>query len=320
MVHLGLHFLDAEKLWELATPKTIPLVDVGWVLNPHTGFDLDTALQRLAGSCNLLWSVGHNPQPYLRLDLTPGQTLGTDQAYLDAAVYAMQWWTGAPRARLTIICGNEFNHPAEGSLQAAYVAPIVRNVVAERDNLGADVKICAPAVAPWVALDVEEDNDRYPGPTTEWKNQQYALALHLSGLNIQFVAHAYSRDTGQFGNTEPLTDYWFGIDRYREGQQAGFRVWRDFAEAIQASRPSAQIFISEMNSHTDQPSAITYVPGLLQNMCADLDNPPPGIEILGATWFVGEPHGEPWAQDSTKLRLGQCQYADQDFNSIVLYS
>lgn len=320
MVPVGLHFLDKGKLWELSTGKTIPLVDVAWVQNPHPGFDIDSALQRLASNCNLLWSVGHQPKPYFRLDWTPGQTLSENQEYIDAAIYIMQWWTGAPRARLTLIVGNEFNHPDEGSLQAAYVAPIVRNVLSARDNGNFEVSICAPAVGPWVALNVNDPVDFYPGASTEWKNQQYALARRLVGLDIVFAVHAYSRDTGQFGNVEPLTDYWFGVDRYGEGQQAGFRVWRDFASAISANFPSAAVLVAEANSHTDQPSSVTYVPGLLQNMCADLDNPPEGIEVLGVAWFVGEPHGETWAQDSTKLRLEQCQYADEDFNALVLYS
>src|SRR5688572_20159991 len=109
-----MHFWDRRKEQALLAGLRVPLVDVAWCRDPHPGFDLRTALERLAEDCFRLYDAPREaerarPMPYLRLDYAPGRTLADVSEYRDAAAEAMRWWTGAPRVPLTLICGNEPN-------------------------------------------------------------------------------------------------------------------------------------------------------------------------------------------------------------------
>ena len=312
MIPVGQHFLDRQKLWQLAAGKTVPLVDVAYAVDPYDGFDVNTALGRLAVDCASLRRAGCTPRPYLRLDFRPGETLAPEPRYFRQLALVMATWdTYAP---LTVILGNEPNHPDEGQLQPPLVAQVVERAVGLRDLLAYPVRLFAPAVAPWAPLNVDTPDDFCPGPSSEWRNQQYGIARRLADVPIDgYALHTYGRPRHPDDADEPFADQ---LDD-RTGQQWGFRWYRDALDAIDAGDPRGlPVIIGETNTRTDAPSAQSYPAGWLPAAVRELEAHPAAGRIEGACWFVGESHGS-WVDESLKERTGRLVHADDDLNTLL---
>ncbi len=317
-VPLGLHFWDRRRERGPLAGLRVPLVDVAWCREAHAGFDLRASLERLATDCSLLYDTPRpgdraHPMPYLRLDYAPGLTLLDTRDYYDAAAEAMRWWTGDPRAPLTLICGNEPNHPQEGAIPPAAAAVVVRKVAELRDLLGVPVRVFAPAVAPWCPINVESPEDVSRPAGAPCKNQQFGLARRLRDAGIDgYALHTYGRDLTRYGAAEPRTDY---LDAGGQGQW-GFRWWEDALAAIRAADPRGlPIAVTEVNTRIDdRPSSESYRAGWLT---AALDELGACQQVEAVCWFVGEPHGHTWVGDSLKERLGNCAVADDEFNQLL---
>ena len=302
----------------MAKGKTVSLVDVAYCASPSPGFDVTSSLKRLDEDCNLLWENGVFSRPYLRLDWAPDITLyrgvgwgAPDRLYNREAQGVMEWWTAAPRAQLTIIVGNE---PNMTNINPADVASAVKDIVAIRDILGYDVRVFAPAIAPWNPNNVPDPADFYPSPrgaSTEWENQQYGLARRLADVNLDgYAIHAYGRPWHIFDREEPFRYTLFD----QRGASNGFLWLQNAKDAIRKGDPrELALAITETNTFTDRHTSESYPGGWLQNAAVQAERF--GAESLSV--FVGEPHGEGWAQESTKLRIGQCAVEDDDFNSLI---
>jgi hypothetical protein len=282
----------------------------------------------------LLWAAKPTdrvqPRPYLRVDLRPGLTLADDPAYYQGIEDAMAWWLGAPRAPLTIVVGNEFNLLSEGGIQPRVAGMVVGAVVARRDARFGGVRVAAPAVGPW-NRDTNPDDlaDFYPGPSSEWRNCQFALAKHARASGHPpdcYALHVYGASVvpsvtsvGYWAN-EPFVDYYVGD---RPSERAGSRVWRDLREATFAGDPGRgyQFAVTEANCRwpNDRPSRVNYCQGWLPNLLADLALEP---RLEAVAWFAGD--SSAWPEDSLRARAGVgnpgggCAAADDDWNRVVL--
>jgi hypothetical protein len=305
-IRLGQHFLDRNKQWGMAKGKTLPLVDVCYATNPSPGFDLQSSLTRLSADCDLLWAAGVFSRPYFRVDFSPDRPFGGAEQ-MRAVADAMKWWTGAERAQLTIIVGNE---PNLYNIQPEEVATAVTQATVLRNILGYSVKIAAPAIAPWNPNNVADPADFYPSPrgnSTEWENHAWGLSNRLRGVNYDVQAlHAYGRPLNIFDRDEPHRRTNFDS----RGGANGFQVYRDFIAAHKIGGFGGQFAITETNTFTDRPSSQSYPYGWMQEATKEAG----GIDLV---WFVGEPHGVGWAEESLKLRRGQMAAADDDFNEII---
>ena len=315
MIPVGQHFLDRGKLWQLGAGRVVPLVDLGYAHQPYSGFDVPSAITRLKADTRQLHEAGCVPRPYLRIDYQPGLTLADVPTYYRAAEAAMRSWeldSIREIAQLTIICGNEPNHPGEGSLQPWQYASVVSKTVQLRNLLGYGNRVFAPAIAPWAPLNVDHPDDFFPGPSSEWKNQQYGLARALVNSGIDGHAlHTYGRPRGTWDRDEPHTNI-----TNDGGALWGFRWYRDALEAIDAAGGAFPVLVAETNTRTDLPSAQSYPQGWLQEAVRELEDSPYASRIEGLVWFVGESHGA-WLDESLKQREGQVAFADDDLNALL---
>lgn len=312
MAFVGQHFLDRNKEWGLAQGNTVALVDLEYAHNPSPGFDAQSAIERLAQDCDQLWQAGVFAQPYLRVDYSPTLTLaGGDNDYNRNVEHVMRWWNGAPRANLTIICGNE---PNLGQVvQPAECTQVVQDIVTLRNVLGYPTRIFAPAIAPWSSSNPTSPEDMWGthprGLSTEWENFQWGMARRLGYTPDGYALHAYGRPLHIFDKDEAhrLTPF------DPRGASNGFLWYKDAVKATEYGANAANLVfaVTEYNTFTDRHTSESYPYGHFTEARLELEKDP---RIESLCIFVGEPHGEEWAQESTKLRIGQCAALDDDLN------
>lgn len=322
----------------------------------RSGWDVELTYARLAeerfwGIDDLAWRVqqaaANGLRVLVRVDYDQGQTLPATGDQAGLAEYLDYLRRLAADARLANVygffLGSGFNETG-GNAQAgdhpttpAWVARLFNGFGEDphqTDNAvqifragRPGVRVLVGPVRPWSA---DQDSDRRGAVAAPWLNVMHALVAALdAGAQAKlaagyalaapdgFALHVAGR-VGELGAAEPFTDQrradW-------NGAQAGFRVYRDWLDIINAYQTTTglPVYITAANTFVAAEGAApaqNYPAGWLTAALAEISREP---QVQALCWFLDEDRsGDPrWDLFSLAGQSGQLAAAAAEFDALL---
>jgi hypothetical protein len=196
----------------------------------------------------------------------------------------------------------------------------------------AQVRVLVGSVRPWNA---DSDGERKYDIDVPWLNymntvvallDESAQAKAEAGIPLAgpdgFAVHASGRPEapeliGRAGSEEPRIDL-----RRAEwgGAQAGFRIYRDWLDAINAypSTKGLPVYITTANTYIRDegiPPSQNYPDGWLTTALEVINEEP---QVYALCWFIDDfPHDTQWDQFSLTQRTGHLDEAADEFDALL---
>lgn len=204
------------------------------------------------------------------------------------------------------------------------------NVVQTMHRIRADARVIAGSVRPWVTDQNGRRTYTIDAPwlnymntfvwaldqSTRQKNESGIVDAGLDGFALQAPGNPDTAEI-QIRSAEPSKDL-----RKQEwnGAQAGFRVYSDWLEIINAYTTTHGLpaYITATNTYTglsDETPAQNYPEGWLSNALSVVNQEP---QIRSLCWFMdGVPNDAQWDEFSLTVHPGQLIYAADEFDALL---